>query len=270
MSEPRLARRTVTARYADGRSRHTARPLLIEAVGILSLIGIALAAAAPFAMHFAESDWRFVTVSIAVYLAIATIAAFGLRNHPHGRFGAANTITGFRAALTAMVAASLIEAGRLGSGGETPLSWAVAAIASLALLLDGVDGYAARRGGTQSRFGERFDMEVDALLIFLLSVLAFASGKAGAFVILLGAMRYAYLAIHALLPRLPNTLTPSYVRKVVCVIQVSALSIIATPLVTPPLSNAIAAIALALLILSFGRDLLSQIRRYPRRDATLR
>ncbi|MEN3791635.1 CDP-alcohol phosphatidyltransferase family protein [Fulvimarina sp. MAC3] len=266
MSEPGLADRPITTQYEIGRLNVRVRPLLVEALTVFSIIGLALGAAAPVAMYLTGSDWRFVTVALVVYMAIVALAAFGLRNHPHRHFGFANMITVFRAALTAIVAASLIEASRLGSQGETALSWAVAAIAALALLLDGLDGYAARRNGTQSRFGERFDMEVDALLILLLSGLAFVSDKAGAFVILLGAMRYAYLAIHALLPKLPNTLSPSFARKAVCVIQVSALCLIATPLVAPPASNIIALGALAFLVWSFGRDLLSQFQRYPRPD----
>ncbi|MER0239503.1 CDP-alcohol phosphatidyltransferase family protein [Fulvimarina sp. MAC8] len=266
MTDSQLAERPITAHYEGGRLKFRIRPLFVEALAVFSVIGLALAATAPLAMHFAGSDWRFVTVSITVYLGIAALAAAGLRNHPHERFGAANMITGVRAALTAIVAAFLIEASRLGYEGETALSWAVAGIATLALLLDGVDGYAARRNGTQSSFGQRFDMEVDALLILLLSVLAFVSGKAGAFVILLGAMRYAYLAIHTLFPRLPNALAPSFARKAVCVVQVSALCIMATPLVTPPESNLVALGALAFLIWSFGRDLLSQVRQYPLRN----
>ena len=41
-----------------------------------------------------------------------------------------------------------------------------------ALALDGVDGQVARRTGTASELGARFDMEVDAFLILVLSVAA--------------------------------------------------------------------------------------------------
>ncbi|EAU42420.1 GTP cyclohydrolase [Fulvimarina pelagi HTCC2506] len=270
MNDSRLEDRPVVARAERRRLPFGVRPVLLEAIAVFSLIGLVLAAAAPFVMEIAGSDWRFVMISITVYLAIVGLAAAGLRNHPHGRFGAANVITVFRAALTAIVAASLIEAGQLRYEGDTAFSWAVAGLVVLALLLDGVDGYAARRNGTQSSFGERFDMEVDALLILLLSLLAFVSGKAGAFVILLGAMRYAYLAIHALLPRLPSDLSPSLVRKAVCVIQVSALCLIVTPLVNPPTSSVIALGALILLGASFGRDLVVQFSGYPSRKGIKR
>ena len=45
-----------------------------------------------------------------------------------------------------------------------------------------------------SAFGARFDMEVDALLILALSVLAWHHGEAGAWVLLSGLIRYGFLA----------------------------------------------------------------------------
>jgi multidrug efflux pump subunit AcrA (membrane-fusion protein) len=48
-------------------------------------------------------------------------------------------------------------------------------------MLDGVDGWLARRHEIASRFGARFDMEVDALLILALSVLA-GCGEKNAYV----------------------------------------------------------------------------------------
>ncbi|RFC63348.1 CDP-alcohol phosphatidyltransferase family protein [Fulvimarina endophytica] len=259
MSESSEGGRPLIRTVVDGRLRFDVRPVLLEALAILSLIGLALAAISPFLAKIAGSDWRFVATSLAVYLAIAGTAAAGLGAHPHSRFGPANIITSVRAALTALVAASLIHIGHVESKGGADLAWGLAALVACALLLDGVDGYAARRTRLQSRFGARFDMEVDALMIFLLSLVAFASGKAGAFVLALGGMRYAYLALHALVPRLPSTLAPSLLRKVVCVIQVAALCAIVTPVVAPPLSDAIALGALLLLSVSFARDLFAQV-----------
>ena len=43
--------------------------------------------------------------------------------------------------------------------------------------LDGVDGWLARRSGIASAFGARFDMEIDALLILVLAVLAWRSAR---------------------------------------------------------------------------------------------
>ena len=55
--------------------------------------------------------------------------------------------------------------------------WYVVAICIGILALDGVDGWLARRFGTETAFGGRFDMEVDAGVIAVLSVLAWVSGR---------------------------------------------------------------------------------------------
>ena len=68
-------------------------------------------------------------------------------------------------------------------------------------LLDGVDGWLARRDQTASRFGARFDMEIDALLILALSVLAWRHDKAGEWVVISGLLRYVFVAAGAALAR---------------------------------------------------------------------
>jgi hypothetical protein len=85
----------------------------------------------------------------------AAVAARALhRTYPHDRLGLCNVITLARLALTASLVAPLIS-------GAQP-SWAVFAVAVVALGLDGFDGWLARRQGYVSDFGARFDMEVDS------------------------------------------------------------------------------------------------------------
>ena len=57
---------------------------------------------------------------------------------------------------------------RVGSG-AIPVATLVL-LSSVALALDGVDGWVARRTRTVSALGARFDMEVDAFLVLMLSV----------------------------------------------------------------------------------------------------
>ena len=56
---------------------------------------------------------------------------------------------------------------------------------TVALLLDWVDGQVARRTHTESAFGARFDMEVDAFLILVLSV--YVASTTGWWVLIIGA-----------------------------------------------------------------------------------
>jgi phosphatidylglycerophosphate synthase len=177
------------------------------------------------------------------------------QHHPFARFGAANQITTLRAILVSLVA---------GLVGEPKLpSVAAAAVAAsvVVTLLDGVDGWLARRERIASPFGARFDMEIDALLILALSVLAWRHQKAGAWVVLSGLLRYGFVAGGAVTPWLREPLFASRRRQTICVIQIAALTLVMLPVIEPPASTAIAGAALAALSCSFLIDTLWLWRR---------
>jgi phosphatidylglycerophosphate synthase len=131
---------------------------------------------------------------------------------------------------------------------------------ALCLALDGVDGWFARREGRATPYGARFDMEVDAFTMLALCALLLALGKAGPWILAIGLMRYAFLAAGTLVPRLARPLPPSNRRRTVCAIQVGVLTLLLVPPLAPPLSGWIAAVALALLAWSFGRDVARLVR----------
>src|SRR5947207_3410839 len=108
--------------------------------------------------------------------------------HPFPAFGPANATTTVRAALTAIVC------GCIGEPHSPAVAIGAVAAASVATALDGVDGWLARRTRMASAFGARFDMEVDALLILALAILAWRHQKAGGWVLLSGLLRYVFLA----------------------------------------------------------------------------
>ncbi len=167
------------------------------------------------------------------------------------RFGPANWITTARAGLVALVAGRWLTAPRTPAIAVTAVS-----LGLLTMILDGADGWAARRTGMTSDFGARFDMEVDALLILILSILVWQFGKAGVWVILSGLLRYVFLAAGTVTPWIEQPLPPSRRRQTVCVVQVGGLLIALTPFVVPPLSTFVAASALAALVYSFSVDVL--------------
>lgn len=139
--------------------------------------------------------------------------------------------------------------------------WWIVGLGTVALALDGVDGWLARRTGCDSPFGARFDMESDAALLMLLSVLAWRSGQVGAWVMAIGAMRYAFVAAGWRWRWLQGELPPSLARKVGCVIQGIALLAALAPFTPRGLAAAVCAGALAALTASFGRDALGLYRR---------
>ncbi|WP_331751405.1 CDP-alcohol phosphatidyltransferase family protein (plasmid) [Streptomyces globisporus] len=166
---------------------------------------------------------------------------------PSGPFGPANSVTLCRTTLIGGVTALVAE-----SFAGAPHTAALAILTSVALVLDAVDGRVARRTGTGSALGARFDMEADAFLILVLSVQVAAS--LGAWVLLIGAMRYVFVAGARPLPWLNGPLPPSTARKTVAALQGIVLLVAASGLAPPAVSAALVTGALALLVWSFGRD----------------
>ena len=173
--------------------------------------------------------------------------AAGLHRVAADRVGPANLVTLGRAVLVGGVTALVVTAL------QRPVPTALlVTVAAVALALDGVDGYVARRTGTSSALGARFDMEVDAFLILVLSV--FAAGVFGWWTVAIGALRYAFVAASWALPWLTAPLPPRFSRKVVAAVQGVALVAAVSGLLPSALSAVAVAAALASLIWSFGRD----------------
>ncbi|MGQ0563507.1 MAG: CDP-alcohol phosphatidyltransferase family protein [Gemmobacter sp.] len=221
-------------------ARGTVRAFAALAAGMTLLLAAALALILPV---------RGAALGTFVLAAVAGLAMHGMtRTYRHPRLGLCNAVTLVRAALTAGLAAALAAPG-------VP-AWGLVAVAATALALDGVDGWLARREGLQSAFGARFDMEVDALLALVLALLALTLAKAGPWVLLLGGLRYGFVAASLALPWLGAALPPRAARKTVCVIQIATLTALLAPPVVPPLSLALAAMATVLLVASFAVDVL--------------
>ncbi len=102
---------------------------------------------------------------------------------------------------------------------------ALVTLSVVALVLDAVDGWVARRTGTASPLGARFDGEVDAFLILVLSV--YVSNSIGPWVLAIGAARYLFLVAGWLLPWMRAPLPPRYWRKAVAAIQGITLTVAA-------------------------------------------
>jgi phosphatidylglycerophosphate synthase len=164
-----------------------------------------------------------------------------------GVLGPADLVTLGRALLACTVAALVTEA-FLGDGALGVML----ALTVVALLLDAVDGRVARRTGTASPFGARFDGEADAFLILVLSV--YVGALLGWWVLVIGLARYAFGLAGLVVPWLQAPLPFRYWRKVVTAVQGVVLTVAAADVLPTAASNAVLAVALALLAESFGRD----------------
>ncbi len=218
--------------------------LAATSLGLLTVVAMTLALSR--ALH---ASARFPVLAVAVFAALGILVAGAIaRGHPFPTVGPANHATLLRAILASVVAGLVVEEP------DPRIAWFVVATTGLVAALDGVDGWLARRTRMSSVFGARFDMEVDAFFILLLSVLVWRFGKAGAWVIACGLMRYAFVAAGWVLPWMARPLTPSFRGKCVAVLQVLGLAVALAPVVPPPLSDAVAAVTLGALAWSFAVD----------------
>jgi phosphatidylglycerophosphate synthase len=164
------------------------------------------------------------------------------------RLGPADHVTLVRAVLVGGVTALVTD--RFGEGAPVGV---LVTLASVALLLDAVDGQVARRTGTASAMGARFDMEVDAFLILVLSVNVATS--LGVWVLAIGGMRYVFVVAGRVTPWLRPGLPPSIARKTVAALQGIVLVVAAAGVLPRPVATASVALALMSLVWSFGRDI---------------
>lgn len=126
------------------------------------------------------------------------------------------------------------------------------ALTAVALALDAVDGYTARRTGTTSELGARFDMEIDSFLVLVLCL--HVAPSAGGWVLAIGAMRYVFVAASWVFGWMRGSLPPRYWRKVVAAIQGVVLTVAMGDALPGLLTTVVLMASLALLIESFGRD----------------
>lgn len=184
------------------------------------------------------------------YLVVSTVLlTVGLSRRSMARLGSANAVTATRSMLVGVVTALTVT-----SFTQPVPAAAVLAFTVPALLLDAVDGWVARRTRDESALGGRFDMEVDAFLLLVLG--AFDVATLGWWVLAIGLMRYAYVAVGWAVPWLRATVPPRYWRKVVAAVCGIALTLGASGLAPRPVAVVAIGIALALLVESFGRDVI--------------
>lgn len=165
------------------------------------------------------------------------------------RLNAANQLTLVRALVVMMVLAA-IPVPELSAAAV----WLLLGLSLLALVLDGVDGWLARRWHLQSSFGARFDMEVDAAFMMGLCLLLLALDRAGLWVLWIGALRYVFWVAGFIWPWLQQSLPPSQRRRWVCGWQVVSLLAVLPGVLPPTFALWVLGSALALLVYSFAKD----------------
>ena len=191
-------------------------------------------------------------VSLTLFAVIGALVFWYLpRHHCHEQFGLANSVTLLRAALVSWLAGFIFEPEII----RDPIfAWSLMSAGFVVLLLDGVDGWLARKTGQSSSFGARFDMEIDSLFAIVLALMVWQTGKIGAWVLLLGLPRPIFVVVAWFVPYLSNPLPESRARKTICVIQIAALVALLAPIFDAQINRLVALSVLALLAWSFWRD----------------
>jgi phosphatidylglycerophosphate synthase len=200
-------------------------------------------------------------VTAAICVVGGAIIWSGLRMvfFPHDRLGLCNMITMARGAGIAVLAGLAVTPSALEA---LPwISWLLVAVAALTLGLDGVDGWAARRSGLGSRFGARLDVETDVAFAIVVALLAWQSDKVGAWFLLLGALRPAYLLAGMIWPALQAPLPPAFWRKFMAAMQMTIQVALLAPVIVAPVSTLLGLVLLAAMAASFAVDILGQFRR---------
>jgi phosphatidylglycerophosphate synthase len=210
------------------------------AIGLLAQ-GLLLAGLAA-TVGLGEAGWR---VGVACALIMATALGRGLARSRALRLGAPSWVTLARGTLAVGIAALVADS----FARATPVALLVA-LAAVALALDAVDGPLARRTGTETALGARFDGEVDAFLILALSV--YAAPLYGTWVLAIGLARYVFLAGEWLLPWMRAPLPSRRWRRVVAAAQGVVLTVAAAGVLPGAVAQVLLAAALAALAASMG------------------
>jgi phosphatidylglycerophosphate synthase len=158
------------------------------------------------------------------------------------RFGWPNAVTAIRGLI--VVAMGVVFDAATGPG--------AAAFALSVYALDGLDGWLARRLDQGSAFGGAFDAETDAYFVAMLTVVLAAHGVVGAWVLIGGLLRYAYVLVVALVPGARGEVPRHRLARYIFAILVISLGLAFLPF--PWLSTPIAAIGTAFVTWSFARS----------------
>ena len=227
---------------------YSATPARVDQqLAVAAVAQVALLGALEFEVGLGAVGWL---AGVAYALALAVLLGGAARRHGSSALGPADVITLARASLAGGVTALIAD--RLGGDGY-PVATLVL-LSSVALALDGVDGWVARRTRTVSALGARFDMEVDAFLVLVLSVHVAALVTPWALVI--GLMRYVFVVASWLLPWLSGALPTRYSAKVVAALQGVVLVVVSGRLLAPVPATLLVVAALVTLLWSFGKSVL--------------
>lgn len=245
---------------ALGRLRRRAALVGGGALAATALAGLALSSTLGRA---AATRWGAVAVPV-LCAGLAYLAANLDENRPmeaatpRPRLGSANLVTLARGALLAWLAGFVAVSWRGG-----PLAAAPVVLYAGNVALDAVDGSLARRVGHVSALGARLDAEFDGAGVLVGLGVAVTAGLLPAPLLLVGLVKYAYLAaawVARRRGRRLGALPARASRRPLAALQMLVVAVVLSTLVVPP-AAALAAGGVGLAYaLGFARDLRLRLR----------
>ena len=211
----------------------------------------------------AARGWFFALTSLPAFAFVVQRAIHfsGEGNPPLQTLGAANTITLLRGWLIALCAGSLFVSIRA----EDAALWTAASY-STAALLDGLDGWVARRYNSISVMGSKLDTSMDAFGLLIAPIQAVALGKLHGSYLLVGAAYYAYIAAlrwRAVRQKPTRALSPSKFRRPLAGLQMTVVAIALWPFTASGLSVPAGVLAMLPFLAQFLYDWLTVSNRLP-------
>ena len=203
--------------------------------------------------------WLFCAGGLWIYCVWQTWRRLGL-NRPHmaapcfADFGWANRLTLLRGGLIALAGGFLFQ---------SPIGiaiWIPGLLYSAAVLLDGVDGYVARRSGTASLLGKELDTEMDALGLLVAPLLAVSFGKFHWSFLAVSAAYYLFIAAlrwrrHRNLPVYP--LPPSVLRRILAGLQMGFVALALLPAFSSAVTRLLGVVFMVPILAGFLLDWLA-------------
>jgi phosphatidylglycerophosphate synthase len=246
-------------------------PRLVLEAG-LELVILGAIGATISALGFLPLTWRGTMIAVLCYALVTFLVVTRLGLHaPHRHFGIANSITLSRAAFAVLLLAVAAEEA-LGSGEvlDTAFRWGLTVAAAMALGLDGVDGWVARRNNMTSGFGARFDMEADGLFLLALTLILIVAGIVGPWVLASGLTYYVFRIAGRLWPVLAAPLFRSRRRKAIFGTQAVLLIAAIAPPMPAWIAQGCCLTGVVLLLYSFSVDIVWLLGWSRRSGALLR
>jgi phosphatidylglycerophosphate synthase len=125
------------------------------------------------------------------------------------------------------------------------------------ILMDGLDGAVARRLKQTSKAGEYFDMEIDALFVFLLSCMHFMDQKLPVWIIIPGSMRYVYGVLFFWMKEPPKSKPGKKIRSTIAVLFF--VSLLFPFFLNEEIYTPLMMFSSALIMISFGISIVNRL-----------